>query len=35
MDSQSDNSRQIVENDFSPPLSDLGSFSRLLPWVPA
>jgi len=28
IDSQSDNNRQIVEKDFSPPLSDLGSFSR-------
>lgn len=31
MDSQSDSSRHIVENDFSPPLRDRGSFSRT--WV--
>ena len=30
MDSQSESRRQIVEKDFSPPLSDRGSFSRLL-----
>lgn len=29
MASQRDNSRQIVEKDFSPPESDLGSFSFL------
>ena len=29
MASQRDNSRQIVEKDFSPPESDLGSFSCL------
>jgi hypothetical protein len=28
IDSQSDRSRQMVENDFSPPLRERGSFSR-------
>ena len=29
MDSHSESSKQIVENDFSPPLSERGSFSRV------
>lgn len=33
MDSHIARSKQIVANDFSPPLSERGSLSRLPPWV--